>query len=252
MKIVTALLNILAICGALAAAVFFLLSEERNTAGEAQAEQLETRLQASLSAQRTQSQSLTELQAKLETLETERQQTLSQLTLEQAKAHQFSRELGDFEQSAQRHRLDIEELRKENARLKAELAQEQANSISRGEVLDFEAKIKQLEAEILALRETRPGASGPMTADSPRLEIPKAPRLRGEVLTIGKQNSFVVINLGYRDGVRLDNAFVIHKDGACVAQITVSEVKENLSIARILPHSLLDAPQVGDAVSSLN
>ena len=75
-----------------------------------------------------------------------------------------------------------------------------------------------------------------------------SPRTR----TVGPKSSFVVINLGYTSGVRLDHLLEIQRDGKLVANIQVTEVKENLSIARILPESMANDPEVGDIVISGN
>ena len=76
--------------------------------------------------------------------------------------------------------------------------------------------------------------------------------LNGEVLTVGAQSSFVITNLGYTNGIRLDHLLNIQRDGKTIAQLQVTEVKENLSIARILPESFKTDPKPGDSVVSGN
>ena len=52
--------------------------------------------------------------------------------------------------------------------------------------------------------------------------------------------------------MRLDYLLEIQRDGKLAVNIQLTEVKENLSIARILPGSMKIDPKAGDVVVSPN
>ena len=150
-------------------------------------------------------------------------------------------------------RMDNEEnLQRNLADLKKEMAAQKANSITLEEANAFEQKINSLESTILKLESTPVRKTSPSTAEGYGNVKPGPSDANGKILTVGPQSSFAIVSLGYTSGIRLDHLLEIERDGESIAKIQISEVKENLSIARILPGSMKIDPKTGDFIVSPN
>ena len=249
---ITNFLSILAIIGAIASGGFYFLNlqEANNLAQELQT--ANSQLSATQSKNIEQSSKIDDLSAQLQQSNLSLEEARSNITVISARSNQLKRENGRLSDELDR-RLDKEEsLQIALADLKKEMAELRANSISLDKATEYETEIASLEARILQLKNSQPTSSTSSLADTYR-NLKAAPGgLNGQILTVGPQSSFVVINLGYTSGVRLDHLLEIQRDGKLVANIQVTEVKENLSIARILPESMATDPETGDLVLSGN
>ncbi len=250
MKTTNRILQIISFLGAIAAGVFYFSS----TGGEEASSDQVKRLQADNRQQRTKAAKLHNELEKLREELAETRQNLEKQTSEsllaQSQAQQLRRENQRLFNEREAQTIAEQRLQRENSRISQELSELQARSISRDQVASLEQTIESLEREILELQQTRPAA----TPFNPALAapLPTNPSLTGNVLTVGKGASFVVLDIGYADGVRLQNELFIRHADTPIAKIQVTEVKENLSIARVLPESLTKTPQSGDSVASLN
>ena len=174
------------------------------------------------------------------------------ITVITARSNQLKRENGRLSDELDM-RLDKEEsLQIALADLKKEMAELRANSISLDKATEYEQEIASLEARILQLKNSQ-ATTPTVSLSNTYRNLKTAPNgLNGQILTVGPKSSFVIINLGYTSGVRLDHLLEIQRDGKLVANIQVTEVKENLSIARILSESMATDPETGDIVISGN
>jgi len=244
------LLQYLAIIGAAASGVFFYLGADntRDSASKRIDPQL---ISQQLSHQRsanerlrleiTQKTELAERQKRdLENISGEALLASNQILQLQRENKHISLERGELE-------LISRKLQEENSQLSLEFSELKANSVPSAVLAELELQISSLEAELLRLRDS---------ANSSSMEFPPALRaegdLDGKVLLVGKEASFVVLDIGYNNGVRLRNElYVLHADTP-VAKVHVTEVKENLCIAHVLPGTIRKRPQSGDSVASLN
>lgn len=251
MKALTRLVQTIAIIGAIASGLFFFLSRQTSN-------QSKTELGLTRNLLSTERQKVAALNARL----LEQAQELEQSTVDAnaskseiasltARFNQLQRENLRLNEELAARQLTEERLQQENARLTRELAENQATSVPKDQIDNYEAQIADLERKILELEQTQATRLQPQR-DKLNEVSPINPMLQGSVLTVGKANSFVIINLGYSDGVRLQTELLIQHADTPIAKIQVTEVKENLSIARILPQSLVKTPQTGDSVTSLN
>ena len=253
MKALNRIFQALAILGALVSAGLYWSLSQGNSDAELQLEFAGRQLNV-LKSQKKQLQEQLEKQGSaLEAATEDRDATLAKNTSLSAQLGQLQREnlrLLDEREA----RIDTEKrLQDENARLKRELAETRARSVPQEQIAGYEKTIADLERQILELRETSVQSVATNGETSNFLSAPPSnPSLQGKVLTVGKGSSFVVLNIGYNDGVRLTNELLVHHADTSIAKIQVTEVKENLSIARVLPESLVKIPQTGDSVSSLN
>ncbi len=252
MNSITNFLSILAIAGAIASGGFYFLNlkEANNLTQELQNANNQLTTAQSLNA--AQGAKIDDLSAQLQQTSQFLEEARSNVTVITARSNQLKRENGRLSDELDM-RLDKEEsLQISLADLKKEMAELRANSISLNKATEYEQEIAALEARILQLKNSQPASTSISLADTYR-NLKVAPiGLNGQILTVGPQSSFVVINLGYTHGVRLDHLLEIQRDGKLVAYIQVTEVKENLSIARILPESMATNPETGDIVKSGN
>ena len=86
------------------------------------------------------------------------------------------------------------------------------------------------------------------TSTSTSASSPAAPDagLKAEVVSIGAQNAFVVLNVGSASGVQAGQRFAITRNGNAVAEALVSSVRENFAIAQIATGSLRGGLNKGD------
>lgn len=251
MRKLTHFFQFLAICGAVASGVIYYLTEAsiKSIGGDLAA------ASALLNLERSKTQNLQKAAAekdqRLAEAESRFEQSRSEVAAVEARYNQLRRENARFVQELETRKKREEELLQSNADISRELAQTRAASVTTAQVADYETKIGALESEILKLRDTQRSFPGSIARPA-ATPAPASPRLVGNVLTVGKQSSFVVIDLGYQKGIRMNDELVISQDGLSIAKIQVSEVKENLSIARIVPDSLGGTPMVGDEVATLN
>lgn len=249
MKVITRTLQALAVLGAIAAGVFYFLAQNEY-------QSLDTNLQslnASLKAERARVQKLQkENAAQAETLAAQADE-IQKLTADSLLANnqllQIQRENKRLADERDAQEIAERRLQKENSRLTQEVNVLKATSVPQEEIANYELAIANLERQVLELQQTQPLQQVSSILPS---SIPADSSLRGNVLTVGKGASFVVLDIGYSDGVRLQNELYVQHADTPIAKIQVTEVKENLSIARVLPESLVKTPQTGDSVSSLN
>lgn len=252
MKSLANFLSILAILGAIVSGVFYYLNtqESHNLAQELQS------VRAQLNSERLKSSkqatTLKDIQEQLDQSARSLQEARSNITVISARSNQLKRENQRFSEELEM-RMDKEEtLHRSLADLKKEMAAQRANSISLEEANAYEQKIATLESTILKLESSQPMPTSSSLSEAYSHLQPAPSDANGKILTVGPQSSFVIINLGYTSGIRLDHLLLIKREGEPIANIQISEVKENLSIARILPGSLKTNPLPGDTVVSVN
>jgi predicted RNase H-like nuclease (RuvC/YqgF family) len=236
-------LSILAIIGALASGTFYYLNtlEANNLAQELQTSQVQLKAESAKSAN---------LAATNQDLQEQLEQ--SARSLQEARSNQLKRENQRFTEELEMRMDNEENLQRSLADLKKEMAAQKANSITLEEANAYEQKIATLESTILKLESTPVKVASPSTAEGYGNLKPGPSDANGRILTVGPQSSFVIVSLGYTSGIRLDHLLEIKREGESIAKIQISEVKENLSIARILPGSMKIDPIAGDLVVSAN
>jgi len=245
-------LSVLAIFGAIASGAFYYLNkqEANNLAQELQ------QSQAFLNAERAktakQAATIEDLQAQLEQSARSLQEARSNITVISARSNQLKRENQRYTEELEMRMDNEESLQRALADLKKDMAAQKANSITLEEANAYEQKIASLENTILRMESEAQKAPAPQIAEAYNNLKPAPSGVSGRILTVGPQSSFVIVSLGYTSGIRLDHLLVIQREGESIANIQVSEVKENLSIARILPGSMKTNPVEGDLVVSAN
>lgn len=250
MKTASKLLHLLAILGAIGSAALYYLSE--TDAGLAQEQLSRANAQLAQATKRANQVSekneelLSELEGKNDALEEAR----ANITVLSSRNTQLKRETQRFTEELDERVLSEEKLQQEITRLDRENAKIRASTVSLNEVQEYTRQITSLQEKILQLENSNIRFPGNAVVTEETVPAPPAD-LNGKILTVGPKSSFVVLNVGYENGVRLAHALSVGRGTETIAQIEITEVKEKLSIARILPDSLKLQIKEGDRVTPL-
>lgn len=259
MNIASMLLRILAILGAIAAAVmFFLLGNQK--------EELQTQLdESTTSLTQTKSQLTTATQERqkfeeqsnaltgeVKELESKSQSLDNQLTrvrqeLAEAKKVISTREeeAKDLQSEAGRIRRELLEERNRVAQLQENLSEEDSAAL-RGSIQALERQLLDTERRLQTIQTQSPEE----VAQTNTTKAPAKPTLRGEVTDVGPDSSFIVINLGSNKGVEENSSIMLSRGSRFVARGKVVEVREEVSVARITSGG--NPVLAGDSAITLN
>ena len=245
MRNLTIILSIVALAGALASGVMFILignSKQRLhqqlVAAESRSSQLGASLAEADATNAGLNQRIQSMDAQLAT--TKRELTAATIDLEQRQ-----RALELAESQLAESLAEAASARQELATLRIELvhAQEQlAGSLPASEAVRYRQTIAQLEARTAQL-ETALAARG--TPDS----LVAGRGSHAQVVGVGAQNAFVVINFGRRHGATVNQRLQVTRGADLLALVEISDSKENYSIAQVLPDSLSGKIRKGDAAA---
>jgi len=257
MKSLTLALCVIAILGSAASTFFYFQIGNTNKELKAQVATTETRandLQAKLSESTAQGEAL---QTRLLTIDNERAEAVSKATAAESRNTQFSRDISQLRNQVTAKEEAEQALNTEVGQLKRELAQAKlaASASTPEEVEAYKTNIATLTARVAELESGRgtgtmvslPNTTGgTSTSTSAASPAAASSDLKAEVVSIGAQNAFVVLNVGSASGVQAGQRFAITRNGNAVAEALVSSVQENFAIAQIATGSLRGGLNKGD------
>jgi len=108
---------------------------------------------------------------------------------------------------------------------------------------ELEAKLKELESgsdgvelgKVVVNSEVlkeKPQAAAPSTPKGEKkAAAPKVNTLEGKVMVVNKDYNFAVINLGSKDGVKMDDVFSVYRGGKVIGELKVEKVHESMAAA---------------------
>lgn len=175
---------------------------------------------------------LAELKARNTTLEARNSQLSRELTRQRE-------QLTAREQSDQATQQEITTLRKQVADARAALASSIGGATPE-QVAAYEARIADMEAELNDLRRAQTVA--PAVGNAPA-------ELSGEVIEVGPKSAFVVLNIGAKHGAVVALDMTLRRGSTQIARIRLTDVRENYSIANVLPQSGTGNIRPGDVAS---
>jgi len=249
MKTTAALLQLLAISAAGLSAYIYFNAENRADKLEQDIQRtsqqlaLEKANNAKLKAENT---SLAEKSTKA-TLALDEARSLN--TVLTARSNQLKREANRYSGELDERFKEAEQLQRNLADSNKEIATLKATTVSLKEVDRYENTIADLEQTILKLQSSERTFPGAAASQAPQQQM-ASKSLKGKILTVGPQSSFIVIDVGETEGAEASNILDVQRGGATIAQVTITKVNENLSIAHILPESLVSEPRSGDIVTT--
>lgn len=117
----------------------------------------------------------------------------------------------------------------------------------------IELALEKLEKEIAARREAgaqliiamkekgiletkvRELTKATKTVELEKIVVKTTPRLIGKVLTVNKEYSFVVVNLGRENKLKLGDVLSVYRNDEFIGRVQVEKVEEMVCAAAILP-----------------
>lgn len=146
---------------------------------------------------------------------------------------------------------NLEELKNLQAQLKSlgELKNELENKIKEME----EAKSEKVElGTIVVGQQESPTVAAAVPMDTKKKISTTSSSLEGKILVINKDYNFVVINLGSKDGVNINDIFAIYHKNKYLGDIKIEKVHESMSAANFLSPDIKDKVREGDKVAIKN
>lgn len=253
MKSLTLALCVIAILGSAASTFFYFQvgnTKELLKQDVVKAESRATELQGKLAESGAQGEVL---QKRLAELDSDLGEAKSKVTTAESRSTQLTRDLAQLKNQLTAKTDAEQALNGEIAQLKREIAQAKlaASAASPEEVEAYKSNIASLQAKVTELESARSTVGGKPTTAGGTVETGPAAAagLKGEVVSIGAQNAFVVINAGSAQGVQTGQKIAITRGGAAVADAQVSSVQEGFSIAQIVSGSLRGGLAKGDVAT---
>lgn len=243
MKSATTLLSILALVGAIASVALYVTitgqkAELTDTLQSTQAELNSARSTNNrLEREKTE---LTETRDQLSTELEERNALLEELDARYTESRRENAELRSTIAQREQRQAEID---RQLVELRRQLADARSRAAEAETIPEYRDRIAQLEAT-LARFQLRPD-EGDDFANVPR-------DLAGRVLQIGPENAFIILDIGSTHGAVSRLPMVLERNGQAIARVTLTNVRERLSVGHIAPDSLTDTIQAGDRVTRLN
>jgi uncharacterized protein YhaN len=244
MKAASISLSVLAILGALAAGYLWYsvkgqkeqLTAERDGLRVEKAS-LET-IRDNLTAERD------NLTSRNNQLSNELTQANTRNTTLEARVNQLNRDLTQARSAAESAQAEARRVTDEASGLRRQVIELTANleavrNSSRAEIESLTARVEELTA--------RTGGAG-----TPGAEADPAKIIVTTVASVGRRSSFVVLNAGSSNEVQNNMRVAISRNGQVIAQAIVTDTRENVAVAEIVPATLASAPRAGDEVFSIN
>lgn len=250
MKGFTLFLSLLAVAAALASGAMFILVRDnrddleaaRSTAVDerddaiARGDQLATEVQKLATELERAQAELNELKARGTTLEARNNQLAREIT-------RMRDELTTRQQSDQGVSQQIAELNRQLIEARAASATTLGGA-SAEQVAVYQARIADLETQLAALRSAT-GHSG----ITPQLLERVPADLRGQVIDVGPESAFVVLDIGTRSGAVPSIEMVLRHGPDVVARVRLTDVREYYTIAHVLPSSGTGTIRPGDTAT---
>ena len=251
MKSLTLVLCVIALLGSAASAFFYIKIGNTKTQLQQQVAQASARtadLQSKLADAGAQSDAL---QKRLSALDSDLGDAKSKATLSESRNVQLSRDIDQLKNQITAKDDAAQALNTEIADLKRDIAKAtlSAAAASPEEIERYKQTIATLQARVTELEATKSTAAIAASNGASGGVKSAAAGLKGQVVSVGEQNAFVVINLGSSNGVKVSNRFTVAHDGTTVAIAQVSSVHEGYSIAQISPASLNGSLGKGDSAT---
>jgi len=250
MKSVTLALCVIAILGSAASTFFYIQigkTKEQLQQQVATATTNSNALQAKLAEAEAQGEAT---QKRLLTVDNERAEAISKATAAESRSTQLARDVATIRNQLTAKDDAEQALNREISQLKRELAQAKLASFSTSpeEIEGYKTTIATLQAKVTELEANR-STAGTMATTAAGATAAAAGSINAEVVSIGAQNAFVILNAGSGKGIQAGQNFTITRKGATVATAQVSSVQENYAVAQISAGSLRGGLIKGDTAT---
>lgn len=238
MNIASMFLRILAILGAIAAAVMFWMIGDTKDRLEADLNNTRSSLhdtQRQLSSAHEENEALG---AEVASLEENLEETRANATRLNNQLTQVRRELEQATQAITAREREAETLRTDAAQIRRQLLEERnrvsqlEESLEAEDAAELRASIQELEHQLLLTEQQLQTMGDPRAAPRDEREERTRRVIRGEVAEIGEAG-FILLNIGAENGVRENSSVMIRRGPQYIGRATVAEVQDNISIAQV-------------------
>lgn len=189
------------------------------------------------------------LQKQLLSTDNERAEAVSKSAAAESRNALLSRDVSQLRNQLTAKEDAAQTLNREISELKRDLAQAKlaATAGSPEEIDGYKTTIATLQARLTQLEPNRGNVTSKPNTGAGNTDSPRAvTAIQAEVVSIGAQDAFVVINIGSGKGVQAGQSFLISRNGNPVATAQISTVQENYSIAQVAASSLRSNLSKGD------
>ncbi len=193
--------------------------------------------QLKLQAAKTEIDSLTNELAGEKTARMEASSKLEQIAadLEQQKVlrQDLENKLNQSQDDSKKIKEQIRVIEQQKAELEAKIKSlEPASTVELGKVV-VNNETNAIDTKAKAKAEAKMKANvAPHSAKVGKKEkIPQVKSLEGKIVVVNKENNFVVLNLGSKDGVNMGDEFSVSRAGKTIGSVKVEKVHESMSAA---------------------
>lgn len=183
------------------------------------------------------------LKASAASLTAELEATRGKLAASEARATGLDRDLAQAKTVLTVYDETARALAGEVAALRTDLSEARASNAAPEAVEGYKNTIAELERQ---LANARNGAALP-TAMGAANAVFASRAGRATVLTVGPESSFVVLNFGSVRGAQIGQKLSVSQGSEVVATVLINDVRNNFSIAHVLPDSLRGVLHKGDS-----
>ncbi len=259
------LILLLMVSLSLAGGVFFLLQKERarNLALQGELGEIKTRLKVTEINLQDYKKKSSDLEVKLQLAEeninklnsglqeekTAKQEALTKIGQLQTDLGQQKALRSDLENKFNQAQKDVEGIRVQLKELGSKKAELEAK------VKDLEERSQGVElGKIVVSPETQPSVQPPVEEIKAKPQAKAKPQkvtvpaLEGKVLVVNRDYDFVVINVGSKDGVGIDNVFSVYHDNKYIGDIKIEKVHDSMSAADFITSGIKDKINENDRV----
>jgi hypothetical protein len=244
------ILCVIALLGSVVSAALFFrignskqLLEQRLADASARTAKLDTDLAAANERAGALTARAARLDADLAATRTQLDTTRTRAAAAEARAIDLDRDLGQTRAVLALYEATAAALAADVTALQRDLAASRASHAAPDAVAGYKAAIAELERQLATARN---GAAAPATAGASTAVFASRAG-RATVLTVGPGNAFVVLNFGEARGAQLGHRLAVSQGAQVVATVQISDLRENFSIAQVLPESLRGVLQKGDS-----
>lgn len=171
--------------------------------------------------------------------------TKSKLTTTETRNTQLDHDLAQTKAQLAERDQSLHILIQQIGALQRDLGEARSNTASPEAVAAYRSTISELERQLADARggsAITAGAGASTAAFSMRRRAPS----EFNVISVGPQSAFVVLNFGRARGAHAEQSLAIQRGTETLATVLISDVRENFSIAQVQPDSLRGALQKGD------
>lgn len=207
-------------------------------------------------------QAKAQVDAELGTVRTRLSASEEELAKAREEREALTRSVEDRQQEVDRLAKELEQTRSEAQNVSTKLTSLQSErDVMNQRLGELERAKNELESKVLELSGqpsveldkilVGSGAGAAAAQPSTGMAAPSGAEAKGKIMIIDREYDFVIISLGKRDGVVMNQEFQVVRGDQTLGRIKVEQVHDELSAAAILPDSRKDDIREGDVVSVL-